>query len=146
MTVRVDEINSISGFLQPKDRVDLLMSHGSGAAQVIFPLIQRLDVIATGVQTVVDKAGDGRQRSFSTITVQVTPEEAQRITLAQQVGKLTATLRNPDDESPLTDAPMSVAELLGIEQPAPEPPKAVPVRRAPRAPEPPGVEYIIGGS
>ena len=144
MTVRVDEINSISGFLQPKDRVDLLMSHGNGAAQVIFPLIQRLDVIATGVQTVVDKAGTGRQRSFSTITVQVTPEEAQRITLAQQVGKLTATLRNPDDESPLADAPMSVAELLGIEPPAPEPVRAPPVRRA--APPPPGIEYIIGGS
>ena len=149
MTVRVDEVNSISGFLQPRDRVDLLLSHGSGTEQEIVPLIERLDVIATGVQTVVDKAG-GARRSFSTITVQVSPEEAQRITLAQQVGKLTATLRNPDDETPLDGEPMTVARLLGLAE------KPVPIVRAavakprpaprPAAPAPAGIEYIIGGT
>ena len=143
MTVRVDEINSISGFLQPKDRVDLLMSHDKNDEQEIFPLIERLDVIATGVQTLVDKNGDGGMRSFSTITVQVSPEEAQKITLAQQVGEITAVLRNPEDDSPLGGGTMNVAELLGIETaPAPSAPKRV----AKRPPPPPGIEYIIGGS
>jgi len=149
MTVRVDEVNSISGFLQPRDKVDLLLSHGSGGEQRIVPLIERLDVIATGVQTVVDKSGGGARRSFSTITVQVTPEEAQRITLAQQIGKLTAMLRNPEDEAPLGADTMDVAKLLGLEQrsiavasaePAPRP---RPVRVS--EPAPPGIEYIIGG-
>jgi len=141
MTVRVDEINSISGFLQPKDKVDLLMSYGSGQAQQIFPLIQRLNVIATGVQTLVDKSSGGSTRNFSTITVHVSPNDAQKITLAQQVGKLTAMLRNPDDESSLTDLPMSVAQLLNIQE---EPP---PVKqpRKPRKAKEPAIEYIIGG-
>lgn len=146
MTVRVDEINSISGFLQPEDRVDLLMSHGSGANQEIFPLIERLEIIATGVQTLVDKNGVSSTRNFSTITVQVSPEQAQRITLAQQVGKITAVLRNPGDESPLDGTPMNVAKLLGIE-PEPEPviveKKRPPVKRAPSAP---AIEFIVGGS
>ena len=146
LTVRVDEINAISGFLQPGDRVDLLLGHGSGNEHRIVPLIQRLDVIATGVQTLVDKAGTAGQRSFSTITVQVSPEEAQRITLAQQIGKLTAVLRNPEDEAPLDDAPMDVARLLGLPETTP-PPAARPARRAPAPsePEPPAIEYIIGG-
>jgi len=149
LTVRVDEINSISGFLQPKDRVDLLMSHGSGLDQEILALMDRVEVIATGVQTLVDKNVSGGKRSFSTITVQVTPEEAQRITLAQQVGKVTAVLRNPDDDAPLGAPPMSMARLLGIEPKtldiiaAPEPARKV-IRKT--APEPPGIEYIIGGS
>ena len=144
MTVRVDEINSISGFLQPRDRIDLLLAHGHGAAREIVPLIERLDVIATGVQTVADKAADGSRRSFSTITVQVTPEEAQRITLAQQVGTLTAMLRNPDDDAPLGDVPMGLDRLLGVPPPPvalAEAPKPAPVR----ATEAPGIEYIVGG-
>jgi len=98
MTVRVDEINSISGFLQPKDRIDLLLTYGSGESQHIFPIIQNLDVIATGIQTVVDKNGSNSQRAFTTITVQVSPEQAKQVTLAQQIGKMTAILRNPEDE------------------------------------------------
>jgi len=145
MTVRVDEINSISGFLQPKDRVDLLMSHGSGDDQEIFPLIERLNVIATGVQTLVDKNSDGATRNFSTITVQVSPDQAQRITLAQKVGQITAVLRNPDDDAPLGEQAMNVNDLLGIVTP---PPATVAVARRPvvRKPPPPTVEFIIGGS
>ena len=141
MTVRVDEINSISGFLQPKDKVDLLMSYGSGQGQKIFPLIQRLDIIATGVQTLVDKSSSGSTRNFSTITVHVSPNDAQKITLAQQVGKLTAMLRNPDDESSLNDQPLSVAQLLNIEQ---KPPSVVKPRKT-RSVKEPAIEYIIGG-
>ena len=145
MTVRVDEINSISGFLQPKDKVDLMLSYGTGENQLIFPLVQRLNVIATGVQTLVDKSSGGSTRDFSTITVHVTPADGQKITLAQQVGKLTAMLRNPDDETALSDVPMSVSELLNIKA-APEPKVApAPPRKIRQAKKEPGIEYIIGG-
>ena len=142
LTVRVDEINSISGFLQPNDRVDLLLRHGSGDDQEIFPLIERLDVIATGVQTVVDKNSNETQRSFSTITVQVTPNEAQKITLAQSIGQITAVLRNPDDESPLAGGTVNVNSVLGI---APEPVKPPPKRRR-QVDTGPKIEFIVGGS
>lgn len=148
MTVRVDEINSISGFLQPRDKVDLLLTYGSGNAQKIFPLIQHLDVIATGVQTVVDKSSNGSPRSFSTITVHVSPSDGQKITLAQQVGKLTALLRNPDDEAPFADQPMTVAELLGVvtePEPAPVKKPAAVASKAKVGKTEPSIEYIIGG-
>lgn len=144
MTVRVDEINSISGFLQPNDKVDLMLSHGAGGSYQIFPLIQNLDVIATGVQTYVDKSAPGTTRPFSTITVHVSPIDGQKITLAQQVGKLTALLRNPEDQSPLDEQPLTVAELLnkptnlGFKPPV--------SKQLPKpATKIPAVEYIIGG-
>ena len=143
MTVRVDDINSISGFLQPEDQIDLLLSYGSAEAQHIFPLIQSLNVIATGIQTLVDKNGQVSQRNFSTITVQVSPEQAKKITLAQQVGKLTALLRNPDDDAPLSNQPLSVAHLLnGSQTPSIN---ATKVAR-PRSIKKQSIEYIIGGS
>ena len=151
LTIRVDEINSISGFLQPTDRVDLLLTHGQREDQSIVPLIEQLEVIATGTQTLVDKAGTANstgRRQFTTITVQVTPHQAQQLTLAQEIGKLTATLRHPDDESPLGNHEMTVADLLGTTLPeAPSPVEVVaakpPVKRKPAGPT---IEYIIGGS
>lgn len=141
MTIRVDEINSISGFLQPKDRIDLLLTYGNKDDKQIFPLLQNLNVIATGVQTYVDKTGSSQQ-PFTTITIQVSPEQAQKITLSQQVGKVTAMLRNPDDESPLSKTPMTTAQLLNRPVPAPKPKKKVKRYVKPK----PGIEYIIGGS
>lgn len=141
MTIRVDEINSISGFLQPKDRIDLLLTYGAKDDKQIFPLLQNLNVIATGVQTYVDKSGS-EQRPFTTITIQVSPEQAQKITLSQQVGKITAMLRNPDDESPMSSVPMTTAQLLNKPKPLPKPKKKVKRYVKPK----PSIEYIIGGS
>ena len=138
LTVRVDEINSISGFLQPGDRIDLLMTHGLSAQNVVFPLIEKLEVIATGLQTRVDRNSNGVRRSFSTITVNVTPDDAQKITLAQKLGKLTAVLRNPEDVDSLPTSPMTAARLLN------EPVKKKPVLKRKVTPKP-GIEYIVGG-
>lgn len=146
MTVRVDEINSISGFLQPGDRIDLLLTSGERGEQQIFPLIQNLLVIATGVQTRVDKTALGGKRSFTTITVKTSPDNAKKITLAQQIGKLTAMLRNPEDESLLDKSPMGVAQLLN--KPIPKPKAAAPPKTIKRVVKKtkPSIEYIIGGS
>ena len=143
MTVRVDEINSISGLLQPKDKIDLLFSHGNGENRQIFPLIENLNVIATGVQTLVDKSGSASTRSFNTITVQVSPGEAKHLALSQQVGKLTAILRNPDDESALNKEPITTDELLRKKPIKPR--KFIRLAKEKMA-KTTAIEYIIGGS
>jgi len=143
LTVLVDEINSVSGFLQPQDRIDMLFTYGSGQKQITRPILEDLKVIATGVQTVVDKAGHTGQRGFNTITVQVTPVDAKKITLAQQVGSLTAVLRNPEDETAPDARPMTLASLIGADtgavrvKPTARPPKSINKK--------PAIEFIIGG-
>jgi len=146
MTIRVDEINSISGFLQPKDRIDLLLTYGGSDTKQIMPLIQNLNVIATGVQTYVDKQSSAK-RSFSTITLQVSPEQAKKITLSQQVGKITAMLRNPDDEAPMSSSPMTIAQVLNLPKPiVKQPVKPKPRKKQAKKINKPQIEYIIGGS
>lgn len=133
LTVPVDEINSISGFLQPRDNIDLFLTDRRAGEKEIYPIMQNLHVLATGIKTEVDMSGKPTGRTYNTITVQVTPENAKRIVLAQSVGKLTATLRNPGDKAMITTKALTASDLRG-ERPAPK----VKVRR-------PGIEFIIGG-
>lgn len=139
LTIRVDEINSISGFLQPKDNVDLLITYSGkevGGKKVTMPFMQNLHILATGVKTVVDKTGKAAGKRYNTITVQVTPEEAKKIILAQDVGKVTATLRNPDDSVPMNLSAMTVNDLLGIKKR---------VYKKSKIKKGNGIEFIIGG-
>ncbi|MFK7892226.1 MAG: Flp pilus assembly protein CpaB [Granulosicoccus sp.] len=143
MTVRVDDVNSVSGFLQPEDSIDLLLTYGNDEDQKIFPLVQNLNVIATGSQVDIDKAGGSGMRSFSTITVHVSSTDAQRITLAQRLGKLTAMLRHPEDDSALSSTVLSASQLLGkssVSRPRIKQAMAS-AAQAPQA----TIEYIIGG-
>lgn len=141
ITIGVDEVNSLSGMLQPGDRIDLLLSVRlpSGAAtplaqEVTRPLMQDLRVLATGRQ--VRPGGDERNpRAFTAITIEVTPQQAQKLVVAQRIGKLTAMLRNPEDRGALDARPMDVYGLLDM-HPAPAPPPA-PVVKPP--------EVIVGG-
>ncbi|MBT3016701.1 MAG: Flp pilus assembly protein CpaB [Candidatus Thiodiazotropha sp. (ex Clathrolucina costata)] len=130
----VDKINSISGFLQPNDKIDLLLDYKDR----IIPIIQNLHVIATGPYTQIDKTGRQSDDSFRIITVEVTPEVAEKITLAKSIGKITALLRSPQDDKLISDDPMTVARLLNKPNPKPKIRKRI-VRKEK------GIEYIIGG-
>jgi pilus assembly protein CpaB len=141
LTIAVDEVNSLSGMLQPGDRIDLMLSvrlPGGSATplpqEVTRPLMQDVRVLATGRQ--VRPGGDDRQsasRVYTAITIEVTPEQAQRLVVAQRSGKLTAMLRNPGDRDPVAQRPLDVYGLLGLEPAAGEPARSAPP------------EVIVGG-
>lgn len=140
MTIQVDEVNSVSGMLQPGDRIDLLFTVRPPAVagqpvpdELTAPLMQDLPILATGNQVVPLDDQDPLGRRFTTITVEVDPQQAQRLIVAQRSGRLTATLRNPDDRAPVAAAALDVSTLLGLR-------RAAPVRR--RAT---GTELIVGG-
>jgi len=113
MTVPVDEISSISGMLEPGDTVDLMVTLDQRGRKLTFPLLQTVQVMATG-QRVVDDPKTGDRRSYSTVTLDITPEQAQYVIVAREAGRITALLRNPQDKQPLADARSDVAQLLGL--------------------------------
>lgn len=151
MSVLVDEVNSVSGMLQPGDRIDLLFTvrppgaPGQPPAQeVTGTLMQDLAVLATGrqVRAAAEGVGGGgveggsnALRHFTAITVEVSAEQAQRLIVAQRTGKLTAMLRHPDDRQPLRAPALDLNTLLGL-----APPKAK--REIVQAS---GPELIVGG-
>lgn len=114
MTVPVDEINSISGMLEPGDMIDLMVTIDQKSKKVTFPLLQHVQVMATG-QRSADDPKSGERRSYSTVTLDTTPEQAQSVIVAREAGKITALLRNPQDRQPMVNARADVAALLGIQ-------------------------------
>jgi pilus assembly protein CpaB len=97
ITVVVDEINSISGMLEPGDLIDLMFSVDQNGQKMVLPLLQSVQVMATG-QRVVDDLKSGEKTQFATVTLNATPEQAKDIIIARETGRLTALLRNPNDK------------------------------------------------
>lgn len=101
LTFPVDEQASISGMLAPGDHIDVFFTTLSGNESVTLPLLLDVPVIATGIRTATNAAYVDEKRpgaQYNTVTVSVTPDDAAKITLAQDAGKITITLRQPDDD------------------------------------------------
>lgn len=103
ITIQVDQVNSLSGQLRPGDTVDLLYSRSESAASKLVPLLERVQVLATGTSTSsTEQDADGaEERDFNTVTLLVTGDEAARIVLAEQAGRITVLLRSASDVRPV---------------------------------------------
>jgi pilus assembly protein CpaB len=114
ITVPVDEVNSISGMIEPGDRIDLMVSVRKDSRAFMFPLLQNVAILATGARAVVDADTQGGRRSYTTITLEAAPDEAQRVLAAREVGKLAAVLRAPGDAAKQSAARRDAMALLGL--------------------------------
>ena len=123
ITIAVDEVNALSGMLQPGDRIDLMLTaraadaRNDGHDQTIV-LMQDVLILATGRQVHPDLRADSEsskspERQFGAITIEVDPDRAQRLIVAQRSGRITAILRNPTDRGATPKASMDVNALLG---------------------------------
>lgn len=136
LTFPVDEEASISGMLAPGDRIDLLFTTTAGNESVTVPLLFAVPVIATGLRTQANEHSlpDKLQSApFRTITVSVTPADAARITLAQEAGRITVALRQPQDQTSIRIARITKQALLRGDLPA----TASPPR--------PRIQIVLGG-
>ena len=130
VSVQVNEISGVSGFIQPGTRVDVLFtrtfSNGDAATTTI---LQNIKVVAYGRQLDASAKLDSRDTTRPTVaTLLVTQEEAQKVVLAQQRGRIRLVLRNGlDDKVDEFSDPIAAADL-GIEEPRkPQPPPVRPV-------------------
>lgn len=118
MTFEVDNVNSISGMLRPGDRIDLVYSGrgtsgASGSAEEVTRTLQsNVLVLATDQSIMRRDEKTGEVRSFTAVTLDLLPVEAQRLIVAKQSGKLTALLRHPDDKLANATAGLSPAGLF----------------------------------
>ncbi|MCP5267050.1 MAG: Flp pilus assembly protein CpaB [Burkholderiaceae bacterium] len=118
MTIAVDEVNGISGMLLPGDRIDLMLSarvQGVDTREVerTAVLMQNVLVLATGRHVDAPEAGRRIER-YQSITVEVSPEQAQRLIVAQRSGRVTALLRHPTDRARTSARGLDLEALLGI--------------------------------
>lgn len=92
-TIRVNDVSGVAGFITPGDKVDIMLTRGSdnGAGQVTDMILQQIVIL--GINQITDEERD-KPVIGKSATVEVTPEEAQKLALAMQVGSLSLALRN----------------------------------------------------
>jgi pilus assembly protein CpaB len=128
ISLKVDEVVGVAGFVVPGAKVDVVMTMNQQNQSVSRVVVSNLLVLAAGTKIDQEQARDGRPLPTTVVTVLVSPEDAERISLAGSVGKITLALRNPLDVEPTTTNGIRVASLMG----APEPPPPAAVRATPR--------------
>lgn len=112
ITFNVDDVSSQSGMISPGDNVDLLVTLNDGTDAVTFPLLQNVPILATG-NRMEGERNDANAGRFRTVTMEVSPLDAARITHARAAGTLTVVVRGPGDDAQISNERISRASLLG---------------------------------
>ena len=153
VSVRVNEVIGVAGYVTPGTRVDVVATVSPTQNQVDMTskvILTDVAVLAAGTKIERDAEKD-KPVAVNVVTLLVSPDESERLTLAANEGKIQLALRNPlDKESPKTLG-IKPAALLGTAPPARPLPRGLPSKGAPEkvavaasAPEPTTVEIIRG--
>jgi pilus assembly protein CpaB len=135
MSVRVDDVVGVAGFVLPGTRVDVVVTMDRSANQnepATRVVLQNLEVISAGQS--LERNPDGEPQQVPVVTLLVDPEEAEQLALAHSNGRLQLALRSPLDMDTVSTPGIRAGELIAGRAP----PRAV-VAAAPRpaAPRPP---------
>jgi pilus assembly protein CpaB len=121
VAIQVDAVTGVGGFVAPGDFVDVLMTQGDGSALQTMTILQNVSVVG------VDQSANAEQQTTvaRTITVEVSPQDSQKLALAQRAGSLSLTLRSLDDAQDEALQPVTMADILGSKPLAVAPPAEV---------------------
>ncbi len=100
LTFGVDNNSGVAGFVNPDSRVDIIAMVGAGAETKAAPILSDVEVIAVG-QLYQKNPGQSTAIPSSSVTVCVSPEDANKLIKAISASKLYLTLRNDKDRKPV---------------------------------------------
>lgn len=110
ITVRVNEVVAVAGFVLPGSFVDIIVSvKGSGDAMVSKTVLTRIKVIAIAQDTEI---GEQKTKIVNAVTLELTPKEAELLDLARNIGNLSLALRNAFDTSQEESKGTTYQELI----------------------------------
>lgn len=129
MAVRINDVAGISGLIQPGSRVDVLvtMKEDNSERQIAKLFMSNMQVLSVGTE--VQRDGSGKPINATTVTLGVTPEEAERLAIAMNTGAIQLVLRGyGDPDSVRTRGATStdvLSSLMGTSSVIPAPSRAV---------------------
>ncbi|MDQ6675877.1 MAG: Flp pilus assembly protein CpaB [Acidobacteriota bacterium] len=116
VSVPINDVSGVSGLITPNSRVDVLFTRpGTMAEAVTSTILQNVRVLAVGRLTFANQAVDPKAVKMPVATLIVTPEDAQKLELAKNEGKVSLTLRNPLDGVNNLDGTPVTTEVLDPE-------------------------------
>jgi len=137
ITVRVNEVIGVAGFALPGNYVDVMVhTQDENDKPVSKIVLERILVLAVAQEASRDET---KPRVVNAVTLEVTPEQAERLDLARSVGNLSLALRNQLDKDPTVSAGVRKEELLRADAKTstPAPPRATTAPRRPVVRRPP---------
>ncbi len=145
ITVKVNEVVGVAGFLAPGSYVDLVVNIRDDRENPVSKIVlERIMVLAVAQEA--HRPDESKPKVVNAVTLEVTPDQAEKIDLARNIGTLSLMLRNQVDMKNSSTAGARRTDLFALEDkvapvvaaaPAPAPAKkAAPVRRAAPSPVP----------
>jgi len=137
MTVRVNDVVGVAGFALPGNYVDILVSleasggdAGERSAPISKIVLERILVLAVAQESNRD---DTKPRVVNAVTLELTPDQVEKLDLARSIGSLSLVLRNQVDPQPANTAGATRESVLGLPPVQPAAPAPAPRDPAPRA-------------
>ena len=145
VSVKVNDVVSVAGFVMSGTHVDVLLTgnptkDNDPGQTMTTTVLENVQVLAAG--TKLEPDSKGQPQNVPVITLQVSPEDAQKLTLASTQGKIQLALRNPLDTEKAKPETVLNAELYHFAKPAPVAVKKAVARAHPPAPVPVPV-YLV---
>jgi len=116
MSVKVDKVVGVSGYIHPGNRVDVLVTLNQQRGDVTSPVtkivLENILVLASGPEFNEKKKGE-KPSNVDVITLEVTPEEGEKLALASTEGKIQLALRNFGDNETVATRGAKIPNLLG---------------------------------
>jgi pilus assembly protein CpaB len=128
VSVRVDDVIGVAGFIHPGDHVDVIVTmvpqtHGDNPPPVSKIILQDIKVLAVGKE-LESRTKDPQKPVPATVaTLMVNGEESEKLALAASKGQLLLALRSGIDSEVVATSGIAPQTLLGMSRPASEPEK-----------------------
>ena len=137
ISVKVNEVIGVAGFVVPGTRVDVVTvidpNSQSQEDTISRVVVSNVQVLSAGTRYDQEEPRkDGQAIRSTVVTLMVSPQDAERVALAQAEGQLVLTLRNPLDVEPSNTTGVRKAALFASTAPTPDASKPRPSRPAPR--------------
>ena len=117
MTVRVDDVIGVGGFVQPGDRVDVLVTLSGGKFNndpITRTTLEDINVLTVGEKIQRDDKVRGRTNKVKVVTLQLKPEQAERLALSSNQGRVVLALRNQSDHEPNPGNGVTLSRLVPL--------------------------------
>jgi len=155
MSVRVDDVVGVAGFVVPGTRVDVVVTVSTAASQdklMSRTVLGNVLVLTSGTRIDQEQGRKGEAQPTTVVTLAVSPDDAERIALAANSGRISLALRNPLDVDPTLTSGIKLDYLMtgpgGAPAPAATPQKRVarvvtPAPAAPVVAPPAPKQYVV---
>ena len=113
MSVKVNEVIGVAGFVVPGTRVDVVVVIRQRDDSMSRVVVGNVQVLTAGTKIDQENSKDGKPIPSTVVTLLVSPQDAERIALAQSEGQIMLALRNPLDVAPSETRGVRTSSLMG---------------------------------